>query len=211
MFSFFTVYAEEEIRYITESALKDYTNASLTRVQRVLTNSVPENYDLMDSYVDGRFTWYLYPWFRSFIYDPTQPLGRDIFVTSIGNGNAFGNIARHWCEGHDAKNSEEVRQKIARYYELYQYLVNDPESHPTEMQLFIFTTDNTSSDLSRFNFDDGAYQNLLGVRWHSPEDDNIVEVDFMNKLEIIPSDTGADMKQSSSLLFTLIYWFLYYL
>ncbi len=205
----FSDLSEAEIRYITESALKNFTNAGLTRVQRVVASQAPENYDLMDSYKDGRFIWYLYPWYRSFIYDPTQPLGSDIYITSVGNGDAFGTLARHWSDvlAHNAKNDETVRQQVARYYELYQYLVNGTTPHPEEMELFIFSTNNTSSDSSRYNFDEGAYQNLLGVRWHTPEDDNIVEIDFVNKPEIIPPVTSViatNTNRADSSLFILI-------
>ncbi len=164
--------SEAEIRYVTESALKNYTNAGLTRVQRVRTSQVPEGYDLYDSYVDGAYTWYLYPWYRSFVYDPDAPLGADIYKTVIGGGDAFGNLARHWSGGdHNAKNDPEVRARIQRYYELYQYLTSDRDRHPDDMHLYIFYTNNKASDLSGYDFDDGAYQNLLGIRWYDPYDE----------------------------------------
>ncbi|MBR2832837.1 MAG: hypothetical protein IKE75_00090, partial [Bacilli bacterium] len=47
----FSDLTEAEIRYVTESALKNYTNAGLTRVQRVNIGSEPENYQSMDYYV----------------------------------------------------------------------------------------------------------------------------------------------------------------
>ena len=170
----FSDLTEAEIRYVTESALKNYTNAGLTRVQRVTVANAPDNYESTDYYItaDGKYMWYLYPWYRSFVYNPDAPLGKDIFTTSIGNGDAFGTLARHWSSGHNAKNSEEVRQKIARYYELYQYLVSDRDRHPDDMHLYIFHTDNKSVDTSGNDFDEGAYQNLLGIRWYDPYDEN---------------------------------------
>lgn len=180
-----------EIRYITESALKNYTNAGLTRVQRVGINSTPTGYDKYDFYEteDGRYVWYLYPWYRSFVYNPNAPLGTDIFTTVIGEGDAFGNLARHWSSGHNAKNSDEVRAKIARYYELYQYLVSDQDHHPVDMHLYIYSTPNQATDTSGFDFDNGAYQNLLGITWFNPYDENYaVDLDLINIKEVEPPE-----------------------
>ena len=181
-----------EIRYITESALKNYTNAGLTRVQRIGINSVPTGYDKYDYYEteDGRFVWYLYPWYRSFVYNPNAPLGTDIFTTVIGEGDAFGNLARHWSSGHGAKNNEEVRAKIARYYELYQYLVSDMDHHPEDMHLYIYSTPNQATDTSSYDFDNGAYQNLLGITWFNPYDENYaIDLDLVNVKESEPPVT----------------------
>lgn len=174
---------EAEIRYVTESALKNYTNAGLTRVQKVAIGSAPENYESIDYYIteDGRSIWYLYPWYRSFVYDPTSP---DIYRMDIGNGDAFGNLARHWSSGHNAKNSEEVRAKVARFYELYQYLISDEDSHPLDMHLYIYSTDkdNHATDLSGYDFDNGAYQNLLGVTgYYEDIEQQKQEVEMINK------------------------------
>ena len=170
--SIFTDLTEAEIRYVTESALKNYTNAGLTRVQRVATTAVPTGYDRYDYYVDGRFTWYLYPWYRSFIYDPDAPLGSNVYKTDIGNGNAFGTLARHWNDGHYGKSDPDARAKLARFYELYLYLISDDNPHPSDMHLYIFTTTNKALDLSGYDFDEGAYQNLLGIRWYNPQDED---------------------------------------
>ena len=178
-----------EIRYVTESALKNYTNAGLTRVQRINKGSVPTGYNKYDYYEteDGKFVWYLYPWYRSFVYNPNAPLGSDIFTTAIGEGDAFGNLARHWSSGHNAKNSEEIREKIARYYELYQYLVSDVDHHPEDMHLYIYSTQNTATDTSNFDFDNGAYQNLLGITWFNPYDENYaIDLDLVNIKETEP-------------------------
>ena len=113
-----------------------------------------------------------------------QPLGKDIFTTVIGSGDAFGNLARHWSTGHNAKNSEEVRQKIARYYELYLYLISDTDHHPSDMHLYIYSTDNKAIDLSNYNFDEGAYQNLLGITWFNPYDDDVeTNITYVNQPE----------------------------
>lgn len=204
----FSDLSEAEIRYVTEAALKNYTNAGLARTQRVSVKSKPENYEETDYYItdDGRYMWYLYPWYKSFVYDPTSPLGKSIYKTVIGEGDAFGNLARHWDDPrtHNAKNDEEIRKIIARYYELYQFLVSDGDHHPSDMHIYIYSTNNTSSDPSPNNFDDGAYQNLLGITWFNPYDeDYIVELEVKNtlkpeepkkqpkkKTEIVPPKTG---------------------
>ncbi len=195
----FSDLSEAEIRYVTESALKNYTNAGLTRAQRVLTSQVPDNYDALDSYETGRYTWYLYTHFRSFVYLPDALEGSDIFTTSVGNGDAFGTLARHWNDGdHNAKNDPAVRAQVARYYELYQYLISDGDHHPEDMLLYIFSTDNVSPKSSRYNFDGGAYQNLLGVRWANPAE-NVIEVDLVNKAEIVPPVTGISNNNLNSI------------
>ena len=188
--------SEAEIRYVTESALKNYTNAGLTRVQRVTIGSAPEGYESLDYYIteDGKYVWYLYPWYRSFVYDPTQPLGKDIYVTSFGNGDAFGNLARHWSSGHNGKNSEEVRQQIARYYELYLYLIDDKEHHPSNMHLYIYSANNQTSDLSGFDFYEGAYQNLLGITGYFEDvEQQKQEVEMVNKYST--ETTKVDVKK----------------
>ena len=212
----FSDLSEEEIRYITESALKNYTNAGLTRVQRVRTNQVPENYDAFDSYTtsDGKYIWYLYPHFKSFVYDPNQPLGTDVSKTIIGEGDAFGVIAGHWSAVHGAKDNEEVRKVLARYYELYEYLISDSEHHPSDMHLYVYSTNNPSGSSSRFNFDDAAYQNLLGIKWFNPYDENYkVELECINlekaigKTEVIPPITGVESTTNNSIflyIFTLL-------
>ena len=181
-----------EIRYVTESALKNYTNAGLTRVQRVNKGKEPTNYDAIDFYEtnDGKYTWYVYPWYRSFVYNPNAPLGSDIFTTVVGEGDAFGNLARHWSQGHNAKSNEEIRTKIARYYELYQYLVSDVDHHPADMHLYIYSTANTATDTSSFDFDNGAYQNLLGITWYNPYDENYaIDLDLINVKDTEPPVT----------------------
>ena len=184
---------EAEIRYVTESALKNYTNAGLTRVQRVNVGQEPENYQLMDYYVtdDNKYTWYLYPWYRSFVYNSSAALGQNIYTTVIGSGDAFGNLARHWNDGHGAKNNEAVREKIARYYELYTYLISDTEHHPSDMHLYIYSTNNKAIDLSGYDFDEGSYQNLLGITWYNPyDDDNKVNLTVVNTKQTINPQTN---------------------
>ena len=169
--SAFTDLTESEIRYVTEMALKNYTNTGLTQIQRVKVKDVPNNYDKYDYYVtaDGKFVWYLYPMYRSFVYLPDAADGEDIFTTSLGDGNSFGNLARHWNGGdHNAKGNPEVRQKIARYYELYNYLISDENGdgivdHPSDMNLYIYSTKMLHTYMYQGVEYTEPYQNLLGI------------------------------------------------
>ena len=169
---------EAEIRYITESALKNYTNAGLTRIQGGISNisNLPEGVvDYWYNAAKGYYQ-YLYTHFRSFVYVPDAPLGTDIFKIVVGEGDAFGTLARHWNEarsiygipGHNAKNNQSVRDKIARYYELYLYLIGNNDHHPSDMHLYIYASNDIPADLSGNDYD-GAYQNLLGIHWYTPE------------------------------------------
>ncbi len=198
--------SEAEIRYVTESALKNYTNAGLTRVQGVTSKSkIPAG--ALDTYYDGRYYWYLYPWYRSFTYNPDAAPGYDIYTTTISTGDAFGNLARHWNDagttenpGHNAKGNQSVREKVARYYELYQYLISDIDRHPEDMHLYVYSTNDKASKSSGFNFDDGTYQNLIGIKWFNPYDENYkVELKCVNvKTEIVPPITGISSNNNNS-------------
>ena len=166
---------EAEIRYVTESALKNYTNAGLTRVQGILKSQAPEGYENVSYYISGNYVFYLQHWYRDFVYYPDAELGQDIFKTEIGKGDAFGTLARHWSgtgadawgvAGHNAKGDAEVRKQVARYYELYLYLIDDADTHPPDMHLYIYSSGDrvtNEDDQSSYDFDNGAYQNLLGV------------------------------------------------
>ena len=182
---------ETEIRYITELALKNYTNTGLTEVQRVDKDKVPTNYDRYDSYetTDGKYIWYLYPMYRSFVYLPDAPLGESIFTTNLGEGNAFGNLARHWSSGHSANTDPNVRTKVARYYELYQYLVGDDNNdgivdHPSEMNLYIYSTETLHKYIYKEVEYTEPYQNLLGITGYFEEEQDIqkeYKVSMVNK------------------------------
>ena len=182
---------ETEIRYITELALKNYTNTGLTEIQRVEKDKVPTNYDRYDSYetTDGKYIWYLYPMYRSFVYLPDAPLGESIFTTNLGEGNAFGNLARHWSGGHNANTDPTVRAKVARYYELYQYLVGDDNNdgivdHPKEMNLYIYSTETLHKYIYKEVEYTEPYQNLLGITGYFEEEQDIqkeYKVSMVNK------------------------------
>ena len=180
----FTDLTEAEIRYVTESALKNYTNAGLTRVQGDLTSRMPEGYENRSHYVSGRYTYYLQMWYRDFVYTPDVALGKDIYKVSLGQGDAFGTLARHWTDskGHNGKNDQSVRDKVARFYDLYQYLISENDKHPEEMHLYIYSATNTADHTSVYDFDSGAYQNLLGVTGYFEDvEQQKQEVEMTNK------------------------------
>lgn len=158
---------ESEIRYITESALKNYSNTSLMEIQRVLKNNVPAHYDKYNSYetTDGKYIWYIYPMYKSFVYLKDAPLGESVYKTVVGGdeANSFGNIARHWNDGHNAKNSQEARDKLAKYYELYNFLISDDNPHPDNMNLYIYSSDSIHNYEYNGNEYEEPYQSLLGV------------------------------------------------
>ena len=163
----FSDLTESEIRYITESALKNYSNTSLMEIQRVLKRNAPVDYDKYNSYetTDGKYIWYIYPMYKSFVYLPDAPLGEPIYKTVVGgdDANSFGNIARHWNDQHNAKNSQEVRDKVARYYELYNFLISDDNPHPDSMNLYIYSSNSTHNYEYNGEEYEEPYQNLLGV------------------------------------------------
>ena len=80
---------------------------------------------------------------------------------------------------------------------------------PEEMLLYIFSTNNVSPKSSRYNFDDGTYQNLLGVRWANPYE-NVIEIDLINnkkdtgKTEIVPPVTMVNTNESNSSLLIIL-------
>ncbi len=164
---------ETEIRYVTENALKNYSNTGLTEIQRIEKTKAPVGYDKYDYYEDGIYYWYLYPMYRSFVYLPDAPLGEDIFTTTVGgsNANSFGNLARHWnaSSGHNAKSNPEVRAQVARYYELYNFLISEENPHPEDMNLYIYSTDDIHYYEYRGKQYEEPYQNLLGITGYFEE------------------------------------------
>ena len=79
---------DEAISFLTEMALKTYTNAGVTQIQR------------WDHLLDGdealyvkenNYYWYLMHMYRDYKYDPDSPNG---FRTVVGQGDAFGNFGR---------------------------------------------------------------------------------------------------------------------
>ena len=169
-------YSEEEIRFITEVALRNYTNADLTEVAlayRKSTNTTFVPLDapgvLYDERSNGNI-FYLRHNYRDYVYTPDVPLGQDIVKIDFGKGDSFGQmIAGHFnsysnaAGTHDAKHNQEERDQVARYYELFKYLIGEGDSHPDDMHIYIYSSNSISPTVSGNNHDDGQYQNLLGV------------------------------------------------
>ena len=151
--------SEAEIRYVTEAALKNYTNTGLTTIEKA-SGVIPLDLEGVSYYQRSTYVAYLNHMYRDYVYDPSNP---NIYRIDIGKGDTFGQLARHWSTGHNAKKDPLVKEQVARYYELYTYLIGDDDHHPDDMNLFIYSATNTSSDLSGNDFDGGAYQNLLGI------------------------------------------------
>jgi len=50
------------------------------------------------------------------------------------------------------------------------------------MHLYIYRANNKATDLSGYNFDEGAYQNLLGITWYNPYDENVeMNITYVNE------------------------------
>ena len=158
---------EEEIRFITEYALKTYTSADVTTSQAMRDENGKlirdENGNLV--YEDVRFL-------RQYRYDAERNSG---YVEDRDNGDGLGKLAQHWWSGH--------KKKIpARYAEFFYYLVNTIGSHPKDMHLYIYSTKETTADGE-------LYQNLLGVRWFNPYDENYkIELSMINELAPTPPE-----------------------
>lgn len=144
-----------EIRFITEIALKNYLNAGITTYEtvRILNGTkivhVSFNKD-GEIWQEGDGTKYikLYNKFynREYLYDVNSPTG---YIISSGNGDSFGNFAKHWYAYHGNV------QVPAIYAELFYYLISDENKHLDSMQLFMYSPTMFLSD--------SPYQNLLGI------------------------------------------------
>ena len=141
---------QEEIRFITEYALKTYTSAEVTTRQA----KRDENGHLIKD-ENGNYIYEDIKFLRYYSYDPNSPKG---YVVDPENGNGIGKLAEHWYNQHG-------HSKIpAEYVEFFNYLVGNEETHPEDMSLFIYSTQAIT--------DEGdVYQNLLGVRWFDPHSD----------------------------------------
>ena len=144
-----------EIRFITEFALKNYLNARITTYETVRelkgTTIDHVRYNVNgEIWQTGDGTKYLklYNKYynREYLYDESSPTG---YIISPGNGDSFGNFAKHWYSGHG-------KVKIPKEYaELFYYLISDENKHPETMQLYIYSPTGTGNET--------IYQNLLGI------------------------------------------------
>ena len=180
-------YTTEEIRFITEVALKNYTNAGLTERQYNVkaTDALLSAFDaagvVYKTYERNgvRYVSYLKHNYRDYVYTPDVELGQDIVRVDYGKGNSFGQmVAGHWnsysntkylhpeadpsTQAHNAKNKQEDRDTVARYYALFEFLISNNNPHPSDMHLYIYSSNTTPLDPAGNN-NDAKYQNLLGV------------------------------------------------
>jgi transcription antitermination factor NusG len=67
---------------------------------------------------------------------------------------------------HNARDKQADRDTVARYYKLYQLLISSENPHPSDMNLYIYSSKTTPSDPDS---PDNKYQNLLGVTGYFEE------------------------------------------
>ena len=178
-------YSVEEIRFLTEVALKNYTNALLTERQynvtatNALIEAMTQAGVTFKTYDENGTTKiaYIKHNYRDYVYTPNVPMGSDIAKVDYGKGDSFGQmVANHWNfnnsqqylhpdavpgqTNHNARGNQTDRDTVARYYKLYQLLISSENPHPTGMNLYIYSSKTTPSDPDS---PDNKYQNLLGV------------------------------------------------
>ena len=164
---------DSAISYLTEAALKTYTNAGITQLQRQ-SSLQPGDEALYEQ--DGKYYWYLMHMYKDYVYDPDSPYG---WRTEIGHGDALGNFARHWAQNKPLHETRNLSVDHPEYAELFYYLLGDSTSanltHPDDMHIYIYTSLNTPED------DDG-YQNLLGITGYIEDfEPEPVAVEMVNK------------------------------
>lgn len=145
---------DEAISFITEMALKTYTNAGVTQIQR--WDSIQSGDEAI--YVkEGNYYWYLMHMYKDYKYDPESPNG---FRTIIGQGDAFGNFARHWTQKNSLHGTNNLSVDHPIYADFFYFLLGDEVSnslvHPDDMHIYIYNALNTAEDGEK-------YQNLLGI------------------------------------------------
>ena len=159
-----TFLPDEAISYITEAALKTYTNAGVTQIQR-WSSLQPGDEAIYTQ--EGKYYWYLMHMYKDYVYDPDSPNG---WRTEIGHGDALGNFARHWS-GRESMTDDDgntiqmhgthnLSVDHPEYADYFYYLLGDDVSknmkHPSDMHIYIYSAKNTDNDGEK-------YQNLLGV------------------------------------------------
>ena len=237
-------YSTEELRFITEVALKNYTNAGLaerqygvraTQATLSALDAAGVTYRRYQSNLGyeenetGNYLSYIKYNYRNYVYVPDAALGSDIVKTSYGNGNSFGQmVAGHFnyatrylvdengeyvldgngkkitVVSHNAKNNPEEREQVARYYELFLYLISDEDPHPDDMHLYVYSSDSTPiSDLSA-NDHDGKYQNLLGVTGYFEKvEQQEMEIEMKNTYSITKDITVEKVWEDNNNFFNL--------
>lgn len=160
------------ISYMTEAALKTYTNAGVTQIQR-FSSLQPGDAAIYEQ--DGSYYWYLMHMYKDYVYDPSAPNG---YRVEIGHGDALGNFARHWTISKPLHDTKNLSVDHPEYAELFYFLMGDETSssitHPEDMNIYIYTALNTPEN------DDG-YQNLLGITGYLNIEPKPVKVELVNE------------------------------
>ena len=152
-----------DIIYHRSNASNYFPDLSETAI-RYITEFAIKNYTSANLKENDNVTYQ----YRDYRYDPTVKEG---FVKEAGTGNALGQLAKHWWYYHGRKHIPSI------YADLYNYLVSNDDPHPEDMHLYIYKARQLA--LSGNN-----YQNLLGVRWFNPYDeDTVIHVNCINELK----------------------------
>ena len=158
------IYHRSMVEETEGSVSTDEGTYSNTEV-RMITEYALKNYTSA-KFNDGK-------WARQFSYSEESTSG---YIKDAGNGTTLGKLAQHWWTsvaggGHGKKIPK-------KYADLYYYLIGEENPHPADMHLYLYSTQSTSED--------ELYQNLLGVTWFNPYDeDYAVDLECVNtKIEV---------------------------
>lgn len=194
-------YSEEEIRFITEVALKNYTNPGITERQYnikatdELIKSLDEAGVVYKTYTQNgkEYISYLKHNYRDYVYVPDATINENIVITDYGKGNSFAQmVAGHWASKHNANKDPKARDDVKRYYELFKYLISDEDHHPSNMNLYIYSSASVPQDLSG-NDNDGRYQNLLGITgFFANANEKVQEISMINKYSTKTIDINVE-------------------
>lgn len=102
--------------------------------------------------------------FRRYRYEPSVP---SKFVEDFTNGDAIGQLAKHWWYYHGKQPIPDT------FVDLYYFLISEKNPHPEDMFLYVYSTKSITADKNN-------YQNLLGVTWFDPYSENYT-IDLLNK------------------------------
>lgn len=149
-----------DIIYHRTKAEESFSDLTETEI-RMITEYALKNYTSA-LYSNGT-------WARYYAYSEESPDG---YVIDPENGTTLGKLAHHWKSKYPAYGHGEKLPKI--YADLYYYLIRNEDHHPTDMYLYLYSTESISED--------GPYQNLLAVKWYNPYDENhVVNLTMVNK------------------------------
>lgn len=166
----FPTLSNTEIRLLTEYALKNYTSAMVQ---------------------DGNL-------YRHYRYDPTVERK---YVVDYENGNSLGKLVQHYWQFRNGRNVKRPDGTIVYekhdefpdlYNEVYEWLIRDEDHHPADMHLYVYSAQNMTADGE-------MYQNLLGIKWFNPYDEDYkVELKMVNEPEIVPPVTGVNNTKTNN-------------